>query len=116
MKWATLVTGQIGLAMGRWLPYAGGGFAIGKGEATFTSPVTPPGGISRTRTHTGYTVLTGLRYALADNWWVALQYNYTDVGSETYTFAPLTGTCTVDFKSHSLAGLVSYRWGAGRVN
>lgn len=109
LRWALLFTGNIGLAMGaggRWLPYVGGGLAVGEGKATFTSP---GGNFTDKHTHTGYTVLAGVRYAFANNWWGAVQYNYTDFGSETYTLGP--GSRSIDFSSHSVTGMLVYKWG-----
>jgi outer membrane immunogenic protein len=112
LEWAVLFTGHVGLAMGRWLPYIGGGFALAEAKATFVSPGL--GTNSDTRTHTGFTALAGLRYGFSPNWWGAIQYNYTDLGSETYAPVPAAGaagTRTVDLSSHSVVGMISYRWG-----
>ena len=109
LRWALFFTGQIGLAMGeggRWLPYVGGGVGIGEGKATFTSPGT--GVLTDSKTHTGFTALAGLRYAFANNWWAAVQYNYTDFGSETYN---LGAPRSIDFNSHSVTGILVYKWG-----
>jgi outer membrane immunogenic protein len=109
LRWALLFTGNIGLAMGdggRWLPYVGGGLAVGEGKATFISPGT--GTLTDKHTHTGFTVLAGVRYAFANNWWGAVQYNYTDFGSETYN---LGAPRTIDFTSHSVTGMLVYKWG-----
>ena len=116
LDWAALFTGHLGVAMGRWLPYVGGGFAVGEATATFTTPGTPAGGLADSQTHAGFTVLAGVRYALADRWWAALQYNYTDFGSETYSypfFGPLA-TRTVGLNSHAVTAMVSYRFAGGR--
>jgi outer membrane immunogenic protein len=109
LNWAVLFTGHIGMAYGRWLPYIGGGLAVAEGKGTFSSP----GGTgSSEQLHTGFTALAGIRYGFSDRWWGAIQYNYTDLGSETYTAAPaFTGTRVIDFKSHSVTGMLSYRLG-----
>jgi opacity protein-like surface antigen len=107
LEWAVLFTGHVGLAMGRWLPYVGGGLAVAEGKGTFTSPA---GTVSTsTNTHTGFTALAGLRYGFSPNWWGAIQYNYTDLGSEDYVFG--AATRSIDFKSHSITGMLSYRFG-----
>lgn len=107
IQWATFFTGHLGLAMGRWLPYVGGGLALGEGKATFTSPA---GAVSTdSNFHVGYTVLTGIRYALSPLWWVALQYNYADFGSKNYTLG--FASPSIDFRSHSVTGILSYRFG-----
>lgn len=110
LRWAVAFTGHIGLAMNRFLPYVGAGFVLGEGKASFTSP---GGNDSDSQTHTGYTVLAGIRYAVSDQWWVAVQYNFTDLGKETYTFPTFAQTRNISFESHSITGLISYRWGGG---
>jgi opacity protein-like surface antigen len=109
LRWAVLFTGNVGVAMGqggRVLPYIGGGLAVGQGKATFISPGT--GTLTDTQTHVGYTVLGGVRYAFANNWWAAVQYNFTDLGSETYT---LGAPRSVSFRSNSVTGILSYKLG-----
>lgn len=113
LQWAVLFTGQIGMAMGeggRWLPYIGGGLAIGEGKASFLVTGAPT--LTDKQTHTGFTFLAGVRYAFANNWWGAVQYNYTDFGSETYN---LGAPRTIDFSSHSITGQLVYKWGGGAV-
>jgi outer membrane immunogenic protein len=111
LNWAVLFTGHIGIAHGRWLPYIGGGLAVAEGKGTFTSP----GGTgSSENTHFGYTLLAGIRYGFSERWWGAIQYNYTDLGEETYTAAPafpVTSNRVIDFRSHSVTGMISYKFG-----
>lgn len=107
LEWAALFTGYIGMAVGpqgRWLPYAGGGLVVGEGKATFTSPGAV---LTDSKVHTGYTLLAGLRYGFANNWWGSVQYNYIDVGSETYV---LGAPRSIDFSSHSVSGILSYKF------
>lgn len=106
LQWAVALTGSVGYSFGQWLPYVGGGLVFGEGEGTVAG--TPFPGTS-TQTHTGYTLLAGVRYMVTPRWWVALQYNYTDFDSQTYVF-PFGVTRTVDFSSNSLVGMVSYRF------
>ncbi len=98
LEWALLFTGRVGYAYGNWLPYVGAGLAVAEGKGTFSSPT---GVASDTQTHVGFTVLAGIRYWLAQNWWVALQYNYVDLGSETYT-PPGHSSRTVGATSNSV--------------
>ena len=106
LNWALLFTGRVGYAYGNWLPYVGAGLAVAEGKGTFSSPT---GVASDTQTHVGFTVLAGIRYWLAQNWWVALQYNYVDLGSETYT-PPAHASRTVGATSNSVAGIAAYRF------
>ncbi len=104
--WAAAGTGQVGYAIGPWLPYLGGGVVVGDGKATISSPGFVA---SDTQTHVGATGLAGVRYWISRNWWVALQYNYTDMGKQTYTFAPGL-TRNVGFQSSSLVGMFAYHF------
>jgi opacity protein-like surface antigen len=115
IQWAATFTGNIGYAMGpqgRLVPYIGGGLAVGEGKASFSFPGTV---ISGTNVHTGFTGLAGIRFAFTENWWVGVQYNYTDFGEEPYTvtLGNLSVTRNVGFQSHSVSGLISYRFGGG---
>jgi outer membrane immunogenic protein len=108
LLWGVLATGHIGLALGddgRWLPYVGGGFAAAETRATFISPGT--GTLTDTHTHTGFTVLAGTRYAFANNWWAGVQYNYTDLGRETYQ---LGAPRSISFHAHAVTGILSYKF------
>lgn len=106
LNYAVLGTGHVGYAIGQWLPYIGGGVAIGEGRATVSGTFFPG---SDTQTHVGYTALAGIRYMVSPKWWVALQYNYTDMGRETYTF-PFAVTRNLGYSASSVTGLVSYRF------
>ena len=115
VKGAVLGTAHIGYAFDRFLPYVGGGLAIGRGEATLVNltpgtGITPGTRLSDTQTHVGYTLLAGVRYALTDHWWVAVQYNYLNLGSQTYSWVPGTGSRDIDFRSNAVTGIISYKF------
>ena len=115
VNWAVLVTGHIGYAVGRWLPYVGIGAAFAGAEATLVNitpgtGITPGTRITDSNVHVGYTLLAGVRYALTNNWWVAGQYNYVDFGSQDYSWVAGQGFRSIDFSSHTVTGMISYRF------
>lgn len=106
-------TAHVGYALGNWLPYVGGGIAVGEAKATVNDflPGTGPTvgqSWSNTQSHTGYTVLAGLRYGFAKNWWTSVQYNYTDLGSQTYTIGAQSRN--IGLRSDTVKLMVSYKF------
>jgi outer membrane immunogenic protein len=92
-------TGRLGYAWSNVMLYAKGGYASAdvsaKGEGTITGLV---GGvcdtgcsISTDKSHGGWTVGGGFDWMFAPNVSLGLDYNYIDIGSETFRFNPGTG-------------------------
>jgi outer membrane immunogenic protein len=106
-KWAVLVSGTVGYAMGRFMPYVGGGLAVGKIEL---NPSVIGLSDSDSQTHTGYHVLAGAKYMFADRWSVGVEFDYTSFGKETYNFPKLFGAATGDFNVSSVVGTLDYRF------
>lgn len=111
-NWAVAVTGKVGYSMGQWLPYvgAGVGFINATGSAVIPGVVT----VEDDHTHTGVLLLAGLRYMLAPNWWVGLQYMYGQYSTESYRVAPAfpaASTRNIGFDVHAFALQGSYRFG-----
>jgi outer membrane immunogenic protein len=75
--WFGTVRGRIGYAMNNILFYATGGLAIGDitGEA---------GGLSETKTETGWTVGAGMEVGFAPAWSAKVEYLYMDLGSRAF--------------------------------
>jgi outer membrane immunogenic protein len=102
LDWLGTVRGRIGLPMGRTLPYVTGGFAFG--EATRTVP-----GASASASHTGFTAGAGIERALSDRASAKLEYQYVDLGDETYS---LPGAPVADLKAHTVRLGLNFRfWG-----
>jgi outer membrane immunogenic protein len=102
LDWLGTVRGRIGLPMGRTLPYITGGFAFG--EATRTIP-----GASASASHTGFTAGAGIERALSDRASAKLEYQYVDLGEETYS---LPGAPVADLKAHTVRLGLNFRfWG-----
>lgn len=96
-KWIFTAAPTIGVARDRWLVYAKAGGAWvdnsysdsvrGNGNASGPFTMTPA---AIDKTLSGWTVGTGIKWAVADSWFVNLDYDYLDFGSKTQAF---TGAC-----------------------
>lgn len=75
MRFAALVTGQVGRAYGPWLPLVsfGGGFVSVKSTNAIGVPT------SQTVAHPALTAGLGLNYAVTENVAVGARYNYTKI-------------------------------------
>jgi outer membrane immunogenic protein len=75
---------------------------------------------SADKTLWGWTVGTGVEYALTENWSAKLEYNYLDFGDNTLSFPvpiPRIGAVDVDTTTslHTVKFGVNYRFGGGPV-
>jgi outer membrane immunogenic protein len=107
MQWAVAANGILGYDMGPWMPYAGVGVIFAKNKVDLTAPI---GKFSDEEMHTGLNVLVGVKYALARNWAVGIQYNHSEFQNATYTFGPGLSAATISFSQNSLVGTVEYRF------
>jgi outer membrane immunogenic protein len=80
------VTGRLGYAMDRWLPYfkGGGAWTHDAYSAIVTIPNIPFSSASGTRS--GWTIGGGLEYAIVSNLSIFIEYDYADFGTRTLTF------------------------------
>jgi outer membrane immunogenic protein len=69
--------------MNNVMPYVTGGFAAG--GATRTSSI---GSTTESKTHTGYVLGAGVEWGFAQNWTAKLEYQYVNLGAQTYTTIP----------------------------
>ena len=79
-NWYATLTGRVGYAVDNWLWYVKGGGAWSDADYTVVGPIVGTG--SRSGTRSGWTVGTGLEWALAPNWSAKIEYNYLDFGNE----------------------------------
>jgi outer membrane immunogenic protein len=81
------VTGRLGYAMDRWLPYfkGGGAWTHDAYSTFFTVPNTAFSSGSATRS--GWTIGGGLEYAIVSNLSIFIEYDYAAFGTSTFTFA-----------------------------
>jgi outer membrane immunogenic protein len=107
-NWYATATARVGYAVDNWLWYVKGGAAWMEADYSIA-------GVSASSdTRTGWTVGTGLEWALAPNWSAKLEYNYLDFGSEAIG-APIG--VDVDTQVHLVKLGLNYRfdWGKGPV-
>jgi outer membrane immunogenic protein len=86
-KWLTTLAARFGVTNGHWLFYgkAGGGW-VGNDNFTVTN-VTPGASItgSNRNTNSGWLVGAGIEWAFANHWSAKLEYDYLELGSQTFT-------------------------------
>jgi outer membrane immunogenic protein len=117
------ITGRLGLTADRALIYVKGGAAwahIEHDVSIFGTAL-----VSDDKFVWGWTVGTGVEYAITGNWSAKIEYNYMDFGSNTLNFAipvgipggPGAGTIDVDATTriHAVKFGVNYRFGGGPV-
>ena len=87
------IRGKIGIAWDRFMIYGTGGVAFAGFSTDFdiaSGGFVTPGGVvipafvasnSFSRTRTGWTVGGGAQYAITPNWWVFVEYRFSDFGS-----------------------------------
>jgi len=66
--------GRVGFAVDRWLPYVTGGLAVGDIKANV------PGLVGIDKTNAGWTVGSGLEFAISSNWTAKAEYLHVDLG------------------------------------
>ena len=85
--WLTLLTGRVGYAFDRFLPYAKGGFAwVGSNNNNVN--LTTPGGTTVSygagnNSNYGWTVGAGVEWAFYGNFSARLEYDYVGLNSQT---------------------------------
>jgi outer membrane immunogenic protein len=93
VNWLSTLRGQIGVPYGRYLFYATGGLAVGGIDADLHDRYPGPGTVdsSDSQTGVGYTVGAGVAAAINTRWIAKLEYQYVDLGKETFSFNEPTG-------------------------
>jgi outer membrane immunogenic protein len=102
-SWYATLTGRVGYAWDNWLWYVKGGAAWADKEYTYAGF----GTFSDTRV--GWTIGTGVEWALGPQWSAKLEYNYLDFGKDTYTFGAFP--IDVDSQVHLVKAGINYRFG-----
>lgn len=116
LDYLATVRGRLGYSVGRFLPYVTGGLAFARIDVnTGLAGAEDDPVFFDKRTQYGYTVGGGLEYAVTDNISIKGEYNYVDLGSDTYTrgargiFDPETKQ-DVDFSTHVVKFGINYRF------
>jgi outer membrane immunogenic protein len=106
------VTGRIGYAVDHWLPYvkAGGAWTHDKYDTFVTGTYAPFSAASETLG--GWTVGTGIEYAITSNVSMFFEYDWYDFGTRTNSFAVVGGgpSLSVDIKERDSVVKVGLNW------
>jgi outer membrane immunogenic protein len=104
-NWYGTATARVGYAVDNWLWYVKGGAAWLDADHTI-------GALTFSDTRTGWTVGTGLEWALGPNWSAKLEYNYMDFGKDTIgTVLPVE----IDTQVHVVKAGINYRFDWGKA-
>jgi len=112
------VTGQVGFAWDRWLPYVKGGWAGATTSLDLVSkpPVTPPVTAFNSQTNSGWTVGAGVDYAVWQNLILGVEYDHFDLNYATFTApvsngaVPLRVTDTSRLRIDQVVARLSYKF------
>jgi outer membrane immunogenic protein len=108
IDWFVLTQARLGYANNRWLGFIQGGYAGADGDASATPPF-----VSDSNWHNGWTIGAGLSFKATNRFSLGAEYNYIDLGSETYNIpfggAPLTAS--VDHQVHVLKATANIHFG-----
>lgn len=105
MDWLLGVRGRIGVLVTPQTMVFG---TIGAGFAEFDLPVAGAGGGSGSETFSGLQLGAGMETALNDRWSVRFDYLWTDLGSETVSYAGQSVTYDPDV--HQVRGALVFRF------
>jgi opacity protein-like surface antigen len=96
--------GRVGVAIDRALPYVTGGVALAN---FFPSALGEP----FSRAQPGWTLGSGIEYALTDNWSARIEYRHSDFGASTYESANFDGNSyRIRIRDDVLRASVAYRF------
>jgi len=89
-KWTATATSTVGIAHDRWLIYGKAGVAWAKTDYTDNwtivgVPLFSGTGSTSSSSQVGWTVGTGVEWAIWNNWSVKAEYDYLDFGNKTAT-------------------------------
>ncbi len=104
--WLGTTRGRLGYAMDRMMPYITGGVAYGEVKADATGLA----GASSTRV--GWTLGTGIEFAMASPWTAKVEYLYADLGhfSCGASCGVVAGSGDISFKTHIVRAGLNYRF------
>jgi outer membrane immunogenic protein len=87
-KWVGTATSTVGIAHDRWLIYGKAGVAWAKTDYTDNwaivgFPLFTGAGSTNSSSQVGWTVGTGVEWAIWNNWSIKAEYDYLDFGNKT---------------------------------
>ena len=110
VPWTSTVTGRVGAAFDRLLLYGKGGVAFAEDNSSITNLAGSSSSTNLMRT--GWTVGTGLEYALDRNWSAKIEYDYLGFGSKALDFgAPLAVTSSSTLNVQEIKAGINFRFG-----
>ena len=112
VEWIATVVGRLGYAWDRSLIYVKGGFATASVELRGDNGVDT---FKASERHNGWTVGTGVEFAVLKNLSLGVEYNYYDFGRETYSITTANGNAIAidaDAQVHSVLARLNLRFGA----
>ena len=102
-SWFATARGRVGYAFGPVLLYVTAGGAFGDVQMLTN-------GLKATESRAGWTVGTGLEYAILGPWSAKIEYLYADLGSSSCGIATCGVVTTVSFKPNIVRFGVNYRF------
>lgn len=102
------VTGRIGVAFDSALLYVKGGY--GWANNKLNVDVFGVNILSESNTHSGWTIGAGLEYMFAPNWSAKVEYQYYDLGKETYAAGLIPGGIEGKAALHTVKAGVNYHF------
>ena len=92
-----MVTGRLGRAYGKFLLYGDAGVAWAHDKYAVKSFTVGPFDYNGSQTRMGWTLGTGIAYAMTPNWSIFGEYNYLSFGEKTVTLNdPVFGSSNVN--------------------
>jgi len=108
IDWFILAQAKLGYAHNRWLGFIQGGYAGADANASATPPF-----VSDSNWHNGWTIGAGLSVKATNRFSLGAEYNYIDLGSETYNL-PFGGNpqgVSVDHQVHVVKATANIHFG-----
>jgi outer membrane immunogenic protein len=102
-SWLGTARGRIGYAADRFLPYVTGGVAFGNINASTA-------GLTTTTTNAGWTVGTGVEFAITPNWSAKAEYLYVNLGKFNCGLNCGAMSDNVSFNANLVRGGINYRF------
>jgi outer membrane immunogenic protein len=105
------VRARLGVAMGRWLPFATVGWGWAHAERSVFNAFLPGSGGSDSNWHNGWTAGAGLEYAINEHWSLKGEYRYMDLSTENYSVPTIGGGGTdVDLNIQTVQFGINRHW------